>query len=64
MPTCVNLPVPVMAAELKSVPWATAFDRLMVKVPLSAIALLVESDPVVLPLPSCSVPAVMVVALV
>ena len=33
----------------------------MVKVPLSVMAVLVESVPVVLPSPSCKVPALMVV---
>ena len=51
-----------MAAPLKSVPWVTVSVRFTVNVPLFVIALDVESDPVVPPLPSCSVPAEIVVA--
>ena len=54
-------PVPVMPAELKSVPCTTALLRLMIKVPLLMMALVVASDPVDPPLPSWSVPALIVV---
>ena len=59
LPICVKPPVPVIAAPEKAVPWATAPDSLMAKVPLLVMALLVERLP---PLPSWSVPALMVVA--
>ena len=47
-----------MAVEVKSVPCTTAFERLKARVPFVVIALLVESAPVVPPLPICRVPAV------
>ena len=56
VPACVSPPVPLMAVAVKSVPWTTEFERLMVKVPLSTMVLAVESVPVVPPLPNCSVP--------
>jgi hypothetical protein len=48
-------------AEAKAVPWVIVLLRLNTRVPLFVIALDVESDPVVPPFPSWSVPAVMVV---
>ena len=62
LPACVNEPEPEMALPLKSVPCETALLRLIVRLPLSVIVLLVESEPVVPPLPSWSVPALIVVA--
>ena len=61
-PACVNEPVPLIALPLKSVPCKTALLRLIVRFPLSVIVLLVDSEPVVPPLPSWSVPALIVVA--
>ena len=60
LPACTTDPVPLMTL-LKSVPWAMVLLRLKASVPLFVIALDVERDPVVLPLPSWSVPALMVV---
>ena len=59
-PAWTTLPVPPMA-EAKAVPWVMVLLRLNTRVPLFVIALDVESDPVVPPFPSWSVPAVMVV---
>ena len=56
VPFCVRFPVPVMPLLAKSVPWVTVSVRLKTKLPLLTIALLAESDPVVLPFPSCKVP--------
>ena len=63
-PAWVTAPSPVIAAVEKSVPWVTASDWLNLRfAPLAMlIALLVESDPAAPPLPSCSVPALIVVA--
>ena len=52
--------MPLMPAALKSVPWVTVLLRLKTSVPLSVIELLVESEPVVPPLPICRVPALIV----
>ena len=52
LPACVNEPVPEIAPPLKSVPCVTALLRLIVRLPLSVIVLLVESEPVVPPFPS------------
>ena len=62
VPFCVRLPVPVMAAALKSVPCVTVFVRLNVSVLLLIMAPLAESDPVVPPLPSCKVPVLIFVS--
>ena len=48
-------------ALAKSVPCVTVLLRLNTRVALSVMELLVESDPVVPPAPTCSVPALMVV---
>ena len=61
-PFWITLPEPLMAAVLKLVPWVTVSVRLKASVALLVIALLVESAPVVLPLPSCKVPALIRVA--
>ena len=56
VPFCVRLPVPVMPAVLNSEPCATVSVRLKVRVPLLLMALLAESEPVVLPFPICKFP--------
>ena len=61
VPFCVRFPVPVIAAALKSAPWVTVSVRLKESVPLFTIVPLAESDPVVLPFPSCNVPALILV---
>ena len=60
LPAWVKDPVPEMEL-LKSTPCVTLLLRLIVRLPLLVIALLVDRLPVVPPLPSCSVPPLMVV---
>ena len=61
-PFLISEPVPVMAADEKSVPCARSFERLKASVPLLVMALLADREPMVVPLPIWSVPALIVVA--
>ena len=60
MPAWISDPVPLMTL-LKSVPWVMVSLRLKASAPLLTMLLLVESEPVVPPLPIWSVPALMFV---
>ena len=55
LPALVSVPVPEMVPKL--VPWVRVLVRLNESAALLVIALLAESEPVVLPAPICSVPA-------
>ena len=57
----IRLPVPLMELA-KFVPWVTVSERLRVSVPLFTIEALEEMLPVVPPVPTTSVPPLMVVA--
>ena len=59
-PAWTTLPDPEIVAP-KSLPCVNVFERLNRSVPLSVIALLPESEPVLPPSPSCNVPAEIIV---
>ena len=61
LPAWVTPPVPLMTL-LKSMPWVRMSERLKMRMPLLTMALLRLSDPLVVPLPSCRVPALTVVS--
>ena len=61
-PFLTSEPVPEMAEDEKSVPWVMVLERLKTSTPLLAIALELESEPVVPPAPIDKVPAVIVVS--
>ena len=61
VPFCTTEPLPEMDVEEKFVPWVMVSERLKSNEPLFVMALDVDREPVVPPLPICRVPAEMVV---